>query len=37
MRVEMALDHVGDIARLDLKIDEITRRITAAVKHRARR
>jgi transposase len=32
MRVEVALDHVGDIARLDLKIDEITRRITAAVK-----
>jgi transposase len=32
MRVELALDHVGDIARLDLKIDEITRRITTAVK-----
>jgi transposase len=32
MRVEVALDHVGDIARLDLKIDEITRRITTAVK-----
>ena len=32
MRVELGLEHVGDIARLDLKIDEITRRITTAVK-----
>jgi transposase len=32
MRVELALEHIGDITRLDLKIDEITRRISAAVK-----
>jgi len=31
-RVEIALEHIGDIARLDLKIDEATRRIGAAIK-----
>ena len=31
-RVEIALEHIGDIARLDLKIDEATRRINTAIK-----
>jgi transposase len=32
MRVEIALEHIADIARLDLKIDEITKRITTIVR-----
>lgn len=32
MRVEIALDHIGDVARLDRKIDECTLRINAEVK-----
>ncbi len=32
MRVEIALEHVADIARLDLVIDETTRRITTAIR-----
>jgi len=31
-RVEIALEHIDDIARLDLKIDEATRRINKTVK-----
>ncbi len=32
MRVELAMELIDDIARLDLKIDEITKRINATVK-----
>jgi transposase len=32
MRVEVAMELIDDIARLDLKIDEITKRINATVK-----
>jgi transposase len=32
VRVEVALDHIDDITRLDAKIDQLVRRITAAVK-----
>ena len=32
MRVELALDHIDDIRRFDLHIDELTKRINATVK-----